>query len=58
MTEHEPTPRQLRLRKKSRIPSNSIFFEKIVPILLIGMAALTLFLILFAIGVLLGFVSF
>lgn len=46
------------LRKKSHMPKNSVFFEKIVPILLIGMGVLMAALILFAAGVLLGIVHF
>ncbi len=43
---------------KSRAPRNSILFEKVVPILLILMGILTVVLILFAAGVLLGFIHF
>ena len=44
--------------KKSHAPENSVLFEKIVPVLLILMGILTLALILFAAGVLLGIVHF
>lgn len=43
---------------KSHIPKNSILFEKIVPVALILMGIITLGLILFAAGVLLGIVKF
>jgi hypothetical protein len=43
---------------KSHIPVNSTLFEKIIPGLLILMAVLTVVLILFAVGVLLGFIHF
>jgi hypothetical protein len=43
---------------KSRIPRNSMLFEKIVPIVLIIMGILTVVLILFAAGVLLGVIHF
>jgi len=43
---------------KSHIPRNSVFFEKVVPALLILMGIITLGLILFAAGVLLGIVRF
>lgn len=43
---------------KSHIPQNSIFFEKIVPIALIIMGIVTLGLMIFAAGVLLGVVHF
>ena len=46
------------LAGKSRVPKNSMLFEKIVPILLVLMGVLTLVLILFAAGVLLGFIHF
>ncbi|HLE92310.1 MAG TPA: hypothetical protein VI753_14255 [Anaerolineales bacterium] len=49
---------QNRANNKSHIPSNSILFEKIVPAALIGMGIVTLGLILFAAGVLLGIVQF
>lgn len=45
-------------KNQSRIPENSVFFEKVVPYLLGGMALLTIVLILLAAGVLLGFVKF
>jgi hypothetical protein len=40
------------------MPQGSLFFEKIVPILLIGMGILMVLLVLFAAGVLLGIVRF
>lgn len=42
----------------SHMPENSTLFEKIVPVSLIVMGIITLGLILFAAGVLLGFVKF
>ena len=45
-------------RTKSRIPPNSVFFEKIIPALLIGMAILTVIFVLIALGVLLGLVPY
>lgn len=45
-------------KTESRIARDSVFFEKVVPVLLVGMAVLTGLLILFAIGVLFGVVSF
>jgi hypothetical protein len=55
--ELQPKPNQ-RLREQSHMPKNSVFFEKVVPILLIGMGILTALLVLFAAGVLLGLVYF
>ena len=49
---------QPRSNSKSHIPKDSIFFEKIVPMALILMGLITLGLILFAAGVLLGIVQF
>ncbi len=43
---------------KSRMPDNSIFFEKVVPILLVLMGVVMIALVLFAAGVLLGFIQF
>ncbi len=47
-------------RKNSKLymPEDSYFFEKIVPGLLIALGIVTLTLILFALGVLLGIVHF
>ena len=45
-------------RQKSHMPQHSVFFEKIVPILLAGMGIVMVALILFALGVLLGIVHF
>jgi hypothetical protein len=49
---------QTKANNKSHIPQNSIFFEKIVPIALITMGIVTLGLMIFAAGVLLGIVRF
>ena len=43
---------------KSHMPQNSVFFEKIVPVLLIILGIIMLGLMLFAAGVLLGFIHF
>jgi hypothetical protein len=43
---------------KSHMPSNSLFFEKVVPALLILMGIVMVALVLFAAGVLLGIVHF
>lgn len=51
-----PDPR--RAQSKSHAPENSFLFEKLVPVLLIGMGVLTVILILFAAGVLLGIIHF
>jgi hypothetical protein len=45
-------------RTQAHMPTNSVFFEKVVPILLGLMGLLMLALILFAAGVLLGLVHF
>ena len=43
---------------KSRTPKNSMMFEKVIPALLVIMGVLMILLILFAAGVLLGFIHF
>lgn len=43
---------------KSHMPKNSFFFEKVVPVSLAVMGIVTLGLIVFAAGVLLGLVKF
>lgn len=43
---------------RSHMPKDSFFFEKIVPASLVFMGIVTLGLIVFAAGVLLGFVKF
>lgn len=42
----------------SHIPEGSVFFDKVIPILLIGMGVLTVAIILIAAGILLGIVPF
>ena len=49
---------QISAKNKSHMPKDSLFFEKIVPISLITMGVITLGLILFAAGVILGIVHF
>jgi hypothetical protein len=51
-------PKPAPSKDKSHIPSNSVFFEKIVPILFIGLGILMAFLILFALAVLVGVIRF
>lgn len=45
-------------RSVSRIPSDSLFYDRIVPILLVVLGIIMFILILFALGVLLGIVPF
>lgn len=47
-----------RADRKSHMPKNSILFEKVIPVSLVVLGILTLGLILFAAGVLLGIVKF
>ena len=54
----ENIPKRSPANSKSRIPENSVLFEKVIPAALIFMGILTVVLILFAAGVLLGFVQF
>ena len=57
MEDADRSRRRTELRK-SHMPENSVFYEKVVPIVLIVMAIITTALILFAAGVLLGIVRF
>ena len=50
--------KQPKINKKSHIPENSLFYEKIIPALMIIMGSVTIALIIFATGILLGFVKF
>ena len=52
MSQPSPVP------SKSRLPQKSFFFEKIVPASLITLGVVTVALILFALGVLLGLIRF
>lgn len=45
-------------RPTNRMPSDSTFYDKVVPVLLIVLAVIMAGLILFALGVLLGFIPF
>jgi len=54
----ENVPKRPPANSKSRMPENSVLFEKIIPAALAFMGILTVILILFAVGVLLGFIQF
>jgi hypothetical protein len=54
MTESEQKKDEKGRPAANRMPDDSVFYEKIVPILLIGLAAVMVILILVAAGVLLG----
>jgi len=54
----ENVPKRTPLNSKSRMPENSVLFERIIPAALVFMGILTVLLILFAAGVLLGIVQF
>ena len=58
VSKEEPMTNQPRAVGKSHIPPNSFLFEKIVPIVLIALGIITVGLMLFAAGVLLGVVHF
>jgi len=47
-----------RKASQSHMPAQSIFYEKIVPLLLAGMAILTVVFIVIAAGILLGFIPY
>ena len=54
----EDTPRKSAKTATSHAPENSTLFERVIPVLLVAMGVLTVLLILFAAGVLLGIVHF
>ena len=54
----ENLPKRNPINSKSRMPENSVLFERIIPTALVFMGILTVLLILFAAGVLLGIVQF
>ena len=54
----ENVPKRAPANSKSHMPENSVLFEKIIPAALAFMGILTAILILFAAGVLLGFIQF
>ncbi|HMD90785.1 MAG TPA: hypothetical protein VKF38_16640 [Anaerolineaceae bacterium] len=58
MEKHEQQTELTELRKKSHMPAHSVFFEKIVPILLILLGVILVGMVLFAVGVLVGIVKF
>lgn len=58
MAERKNKARKIVSKSQSHIPKDSVFFEKVVPALLGGMAVVTVVLILFAIGVLAGIIQF
>ena len=47
-----------RTRHTRRVPANSIFYDKLFPILLIALAVITVALIVIAAGVLLGIIHY
>ena len=51
------TPRNAN-QNKSRMPEDSVFYEKVIPALLIGMAIITVVFILIALGILFGLVPY
>ena len=54
----ESVPKRATVNSKSRMPENSVLFEKIIPASLVSMGILMVLLILFAAGVLLGVIQF
>jgi hypothetical protein len=54
----ENVSKRVPVNSKSRMPENSVLFEKVIPVALAFMGVLTLILILFAAGVLLGIIQF
>ena len=54
----ENVPKRVPVNSKSRMPENSVLFKKVIPVALAIMGILTIILILFATGVLLGIIQF
>ena len=54
----ENVSQRVPMTSKSHMPENSVLFEKIIPAALAFMGILTVVLILFAAGVLLGIIQF
>ena len=54
----ENVPKRTPMNSKSHMPENSVLFEKVIPGALAFMGILTVILILFAAGVLLGIIQF
>lgn len=50
--------KEMKKRSINRMPEGSLFYERIVPILLVVMGVLTASMILFAAGVILGIIPF
>jgi hypothetical protein len=47
-----------RRRQTQRIPAGSVFYDRVVPILFVALAAITILFILIAAGVLLGIITY
>ena len=54
----ESRPEEPAERPSNRMPDNSAFFDRVIPILLITLSVVMAGLIIFALGVLLGFIPF
>lgn len=54
----QPVKRSERVPGSSRIPEDSVFYTRLIPALLIGLGVLMVVLILFAAGVLVGWIQF
>jgi hypothetical protein len=54
----EDTPARSAKTARSHAPEDSTLFERVIPVLLVGMGILTVLLILFAAGVLVGIIHF
>ena len=58
MAKTDPKSRKIVSKSQSHIPKDSVLFEKVVPALLVGMAVLTVVLILLALGIIIGVIQF
>lgn len=57
-SDSSPQPERKKGQPTNRMPSNSVFYDRIVPLLLIGMGVAMAAMILFAAGVILGLIPF
>jgi len=58
MSDNQPKGRQANIKIQNRMPEKSVFFERVMPVILVVFSLTTVILILFALGVLLGIVKY
>lgn len=58
MTDDKNPPRRRLGPGQNRMPANSVFYNRVIPVILVGLAVFTILFIAVAAGVLLGVVPF